>query len=435
MMANVFKYSRRNSAGKLVKAQTYTGRFKLDGDTRYREVPLHCRDEQVARQKLRQIVLQAEREREGLAVPLVQKECMAASLERLIEEYIAEKEKVGRSPNYTRVLNCRLSIVARECGWKILRSVSGQEFLQWRTSRSESPKTLNEYLAAWQGFLKWVSKRYGLPAIPAFDCVERIDGRGRETYERRALTPEEAQRLLEVAPPSRRLIYVLALSTGLRRAELDSLKWADVFLDVEAPYLRVRARYTKNRRDAMIPLIPQTAAILLATRSEIVCGDSTVIPGGVPRNRRALRRDMEKAGIPVLSNGRKFDFHALRTTCCTFLLAAGVPPRIVQEIMRHSDIRLTTKNYADMSRTPLRESMKELAPLVTLGGVEKCTSICTHERGKSRLLVSHDDQSGEKEKPEKTLDSIGDFADYRVMTYHGASGKMVEAEGLEPTTR
>lgn len=280
MMANVFKYSRRNSAGKLVKAKTYTGRFKLDGDTRYREVPLHCRDEQVARQKLQQIILQAEREREGLAVPLVQKECMAASLERLIEEYIAEKEKVGRSPNYTRVLNCRLSIVARECGWKILRSVSGQDFLQWRSSRSESPKTLNEYLSAWQGFLKWLSKRYGLPAIPAFECVERIDGRGRETYERRALTLEEAQRLLEVAPPARRLIYVLALSTGLRRAELDSLQWADVVLDDQAPYLRVRARNTKNRRDAMIPLIPQTAAILRATRLEIVCGDSAVIPGG-----------------------------------------------------------------------------------------------------------------------------------------------------------
>ena len=99
-----------------------------------------------------------------------------------------------------------------------------------------------------------------------------------------------------------------------------------------------------------------------------------VLPNGVPRNRRALRRDMEKAGIPIMDgNGRKFDLHALRTTCCTFLLAAGVPARLVQEIMRHSDIRLTTKNYADMSRSPLRESMNALAPLVSLQPPKNCT--------------------------------------------------------------
>lgn len=434
-MFSVYRRKRRLSGGKLVKAQTYTGRFKLEGDSKPRVVALNCRDEQVARQRLREIVLQAERERAGLAVPMAQKECLARPLADLVEEFIAGKAQLGRAESYTRILAGRLAKLAEECAWRTLRDISAQGFMEWRARRDDSPKTLNEYLLGVRGLLEWASKRYRLPRLPNLDGVEMIDERGRETFERRALTPQEARKLLEVAPPGRRLIYVLALSTGLRRAELDSLVWGDVHLDSETPYLRVRAAYTKNRKEAFLPLIPQAAQILRDARPPHAALDRPVLPGGVPRNRRALRRDMEAAGIAVMdANGRKFDFHALRTTACTFLLQSGAPARIVQEIMRHSDIRLTTKNYADMSRAPLREAMRPLGRLLSGAEGGGWTLEWTLPEGKLCHFASEAVLTPENRKPAKHPDNVGDFADCRAVSGDVAFSKMVEAEGLEPTT-
>ncbi len=434
-MFSVYRRKRRVPSGKIVKAQTYTGRFTLEGDSKPRVVPLNCRDEQVARQRLREIVLRAERERAGLAVPMAQKECLARPLAELVDEFIAEKAQLGRAESYTRILAGRLGKLAEECAWRTLRDVSAQGFMDWRACRGDSPKTLNEYLLGVRGLLEWASKRHRLPRLPNLDGVEMIDERGRETFERRALTPQEARKLLEVAPPGRRLIYVLALSTGLRRAELDSLVWGDVHLDTETPYLRVRATYTKNRKDAFLPLIPQAAQILRAARPQHAAIDRPVLPGGVPRNRRALRRDMEAAGIAVMdANGRKFDFHALRTTACTFLLQSGEPPRIVQEIMRHSDIRLTTKNYADMSRAPLREAMQPLGRLLSGAEGGGWTPEWTLTEGNSCHLASEAVLPTENGKSAKHPKNIGNFADCRRVSESDALPKMVEAEGLEPTT-
>jgi integrase len=48
-----------------------------------------------------------------------------------------------------------------------------------------------------------------------------------------------------------------------------------------------------------------------------------------------------------MSRGQRADFHSLRYTLATNLAIAGTPPRIAMEIMRHSDIRLTSKTYTD----------------------------------------------------------------------------------------
>ena len=433
-MEYVFQRKHADAKGKTVKSKYWTGRYKLAGDVRPREVALHCRDKQVAEQKLRQIVQQEERARAGLVLPVAQTKCLSRPLAKLIDEFIAGKDQVGRAESYTRIMAGRLDILAKACGWRTLADVDAQSFLDWRRRQRASAKTLNEYLGGIRRLLAWVRKQYGVP-ITTLDNVEYVDERGAGTFERRALTLQEAQRLLNVAPPERRLIYVLALSTGLRRAEMESLTWGDVELDAPQPFLRIRAKFTKNRKDAFIPLIPQAAEVLRAVRPMGVSGSGAVLPNGVPRNRRALRRDMQKAGIPIMDgNGRKFDLHALRTTCCTFLLEAGVPARLVQEIMRHSDIRLTTKNYADMSRSPLRESMNALAPLVTLRDPKNGTRNLTLDSGSESHFVANGVISPGNEKPAKPSVDVGDFADCPLVSQGDTNLKMVEAEGLEPTT-
>ena len=83
-----------------------------------------------------------------------------------------------------------------------------------------------------------------------------------------------------------------------------------------------------------------------------------VFADGVPRC-ITLKKDLEAAEIPYVDEtGRYADFHALRYTFNTWLQTNGVPPRMAQELMRHSDQRLTEKVYLDTSLLPLQECMR-----------------------------------------------------------------------------
>ena len=113
---------------------------------------------------------------------------------------------------------------------------------------------------------------------------------------------------------------------------------------------------------------------------------------------------------------------------------SGEPARLVQGIMRHSDNRLTTKNYADMSRSPLRESMNALAPLVTLHDPKNGTRNLTLDSGSGCHFAANGVIPAENEKPAKPSINVGDFADCRAVSGDVAFSEMVEAEGLEPTT-
>ena len=86
------------------------------------------------------------------------------------------------------------------------------------------------------------------------------------------------------------------------------------------------------------------------------------------------------------------EFHALRVTFGTNLVLAGVPIRVVQELMRHSDIRLTMKIYTDASKLPLKEGIAAL-PWVGVSvslGVPPSNSIL--ETGRKLSDVWHDGQ-------------------------------------------
>lgn len=71
--------------------------------------------------------------------------------------------------------------------------------------------------------------------------------------ERRALTAEKARALLAALTDDRlESLFVLALTTGLRRAELLGLRWADVDLECRALFVR----QTLQRTDAGLIFVP-----------------------------------------------------------------------------------------------------------------------------------------------------------------------------------
>lgn len=154
-------------------------------------------------------------------------------------------------------------------------------------------------------------------------------------------------------------LIVLGSYTGLRIAEANSLRWVDVHLEQEHPYLSVEGQVfgagadrswtprlkTESSRRA-VPL-PAPAVDLLRARERKAlearvsvakaagAGSEFVFPshtGGVPdlaTTTKAVRRTLDRAGFPWVT------FHTLRRTVERQLMDAGVDARVIMAVMGH----------------------------------------------------------------------------------------------------
>ncbi len=142
------------------------------------------------------------------------------------------------------------------------------------------------------------------------------------------------------------------------------LEWQDMHLDGEKPHLRVRGSTTKNHKPAHPEIDDELADELRKIRPEPFEPKQRVFAGLIPRMKR-FRLDLKAAQIaPVDGAGKRVDFHALRMTFQMLLTLNGTQPRVVMELMRHSDMKLTTKTYTDAGLLPTGDAVRKLPSLL-----------------------------------------------------------------------
>ncbi len=188
--------------------------------------------------------------------------------------------------------------------------------------------------------------------------------------ERHPLSAEEARRLLEAARGDRlEALYVLAVTTGMRRGELLGLKWADV--DLEGAMVSIRRTLTRTgggkgvalgdpktkRSRRTVPLTREATEALSRhlerqLREIQEAGDLYDDQGlvftteaGTPINPSNLR---QRSFAPLLKKAglRHVRFHDLRHTTATLLLGKGVHSKFVQELMGHASVAITLDTYS-----------------------------------------------------------------------------------------
>lgn len=177
--------------------------------------------------------------------------------------------------------------------------------------------------------------------------------------------------------------FVLAIAMGLRRGELVGLRWTDVDLDKRVLYIRQQTQRrrgvlydddTKNRRNRALPPPAMCIAPLRWHRMRQVvakqrAGESWDDGGYVfatrngrpvePRNvYRSFTRVAQSAGLRVIR------LHDARHGCATLLTAAGVAPRVVMEILGHSQISITMDVYTHVVQDTQREAISHMDRLL-----------------------------------------------------------------------
>jgi integrase len=390
------------------------------GDLR-EEKSARTKDKEVATKRMNDRYRQIEREAEGLAIPAKIKQANQLPLDKHLEHYLSQNEREWSIDYYNRT-DQRLRKLFRECGWQRIGQVSRSDFLNWRSKQKAAPKTLNDYLAMIRGFMKWLVE-CGYADTNELETIASLRKKGRTTFERRSLTIEEFTRLMQVKDDVRRAVYTTAVLTGLRRNELMQLEWGDIHFDEVNSHIVARASTTKNGKKAYLPMVEQVRDALLNIRPANARGNDLVFD--VPPM-TVFKNDLKELGIAYEDDqGNRLDLHALRKSTCSLLLANGAPARVVQAIMRHSDLKLTTNTYTDTNLLPMQESMRDLsgklAQSVTYSVTSKSTSVGSRGDG-----LSQHSGGGKLSRTNK------DGAFCPVLAHHVPDREMVEVGGIEP---
>jgi integrase len=263
------------------------------------------------------------------------------------------------------VASARLSDLTAERVQKVLATLRGE---------GRSLGTLNHYRTAIKAFSKWCHDTHRIRE-DALRGVRGYNAKEDRRHDRRTIALDELQRLIAVAEqgpevlgmagPVRALCYRLAVATGLRYSEIASIKPES--FDWMAPAVAVSPCYTKNGENAVMPLTDDLASDLVAYVATLPEGTS-VFPLPKDKGAELLQADLAVAGIAYQdASGLFFDFHSLRCQTATLADAAGVSPRVVQRLMRHSTLELTGR-YTRPRAVDIENAASMLPSLKPSGG-------------------------------------------------------------------
>jgi integrase len=297
-------------------------------------------------------------------------------------------------------------------------------------SSGRSAETCNHYRAAVRAFARW-AKRTGRLRESSLEGLAEFNAKEDRRHDRRTLSLDELHRLIRAAErgpvvlglpgPARALCYRLAVSTGLRYSEIASIRPES--FDWRAGSVTVPAAYTKNGDPATLP-IPRDLADDLAAHVTAVPAGSPVFRLVKNKGTELLRRDLAAADIAYQdASGLFFDFHSLRCETATLADAAGVSPRVVQKMMRHSTLELTGR-YTKPRAVDIEAAAEKLPSLKPAGDQPETQAAtgtdASHADAFAPILIRSGDVSGRAE-------SLPD-----VITLSNAPGSM---EGESPENK
>lgn len=213
----------------------------------------------------------------------------------------------------------------------------------------------NVHLAAMRNFCHFLKKNhYAVEHL--LEDAKRF--RGEPVIKRRAITPQQVRALLDaaiagepfkgVSGAERALIYEVCIVTGMRANEARQLRINDFALEIDQPFIHLRAETVKGKKkerfqpitsdlaDRLVQHLFGRAAHDLAFRVPKECAEM-------------LRADLAAAGIPYVQDGERFDFHSLRVEHASLSLEMGASIKVVSESLGHADIT-TTMRYLKFIR-------------------------------------------------------------------------------------
>lgn len=248
------------------------------------------------------------------------------------------------------------------------------------TCKPSATKTIKAYKQICSQVFKFAIKNRAVDYNPC-DYAETPSGSGKS--ERRALTSEERERLINIEHRGKRAAMI-AMFCGLRRGELTALTWNDI--DFSDGNISVTKSYdfksnqiksTKTQAGVRIVPMPKILSDFLSkeTRESVyVCCNThgkIMSEEAWKKLNNSLLIDLEilygtgskknkYAPIPSVLTIEKFGWHDLRHTYATILYEAGVDVLTAQYLLGHASPETTMKIYTHLSEEKKDKSIEKL---------------------------------------------------------------------------
>lgn len=349
--------------------RAYIRFYHPDKQPTQREHALHTSDKMAAAQLFQQRRFEY---LHGMLDSWEEKRVEGVTLEEALRDYLEHQDV---RPSSLRCKQMRLEpFVRRHPGMMASGITKGiVEAYCYRSNLKVS--TQQRYLYELRHFIDYCWRKGWIGPNPAEELQKTTPKRkkrvSRELTE--YLSPAQVRKLVQTiekdieAKPRRAgrrvLINVIlsAVATGLRRGEICNLRWEHVRL-YDPPletrfggllygWLAVRNGEdgkTKTGDEDRVPVVPQAYELL--RRMNKSAGESGYVfeaprkpdrlyPWWVSDRFRYYRRE---AKLP-----KQIHFHSLRHTCASWLAESGVDLKVIQEVLRHSNIRQTMR-YAHL---------------------------------------------------------------------------------------
>lgn len=295
-------------------------------------------------------------------------------LKRWLADVVAQRNKPRTHESYEQILNDHVIPKLGKLTLTELKPDRVQGLLNDLTKQGLSPRTVNYVRAILRRALNQaVLWRYVTYNVATLVTPPRV-----EKHKVEPLTRDEARKLLDALKGHRlEALYLMALLLGLRRGEVLGLRIAD--LDFDAGTVRIEGALQWQRgklvRDSvktassvrMLPL-PSTLVPLLRDHvaaqqarfpdNEYVFASTTGTPINPHNLRRQFKEFLRKAKL------REIRFHDLRHSCATFLIAGGVHPRTIMQILGHSQISTTLNIYGHVLEETQQSAVQGVAQLL-----------------------------------------------------------------------
>ncbi len=310
---------------------------------------------------------------------------MAQQAARPISDHLDEFGAAMRAKSGVEHIDDTRRMIERLCehaGWSLLRDIDADganRYAEHLFSLGRAARTVNAQLTAVKALTTWAVRTARLSHDP-LATVAKPNAESDRRVIRRFLSHDEYQWLDSVTRRAsdsygmtghdRALLYAVAIQSGLRAGELRSLTRGKLHLSGSKPFILAEAKATKNKKIARQyvtrPLADELRAMVSRKVGGAVVFDlpsehdlasmlrcdlaaaRAVWLDTFPTAQKRIEADAGDFLQPHDSERETLDFHALRHTCASWLIASGADVKTVQSVMRHSDIRLTMDRYGHL---------------------------------------------------------------------------------------
>lgn len=371
--AKVFKRKSGKSAGKFIVRISYqdplTGRFRhLERHAEKKHQAIDIRDKKLA--EIRATHGQS---------PSAERITFSQLADSAKETYfrpavILDGQKIAGIKSHKTVIG-QLDTLNEFFGKMPIQSITSdtiEKYKEWRYakgSRRGKPKdspepikaaTLNRELAALRKIMRHALSR-GWVLRDVFFNTGAIDT-SREQERHRLLSRQEEERLLAACISERKVtrerekdkannpdlkaIILMALDSGMRRAEILKMRWQDI--DFDNNVVTIIGSHTKTERERLTPMSDRAKNELLKLKP--LSQAERVFP--ITDFKRSWATAKSLAGIEDLR------FHDLRRTAVTRWLQEGVPLAFAGKYAGHTQLQTTLKHYAATDLEMVKETVE-----------------------------------------------------------------------------